>query len=94
MEYAQTAVGASLNKPSVLESELVFLSAATEEINSVVATLETRLAGFLREMPKTASGQSTPQDVLTPIPNNIRQNRQATETAISNLRSILSRLEL
>ena len=89
MDYEATEV----RKESPTEREMSQLQRSTQELMIQFESLEVRLSSVLAPQPKLANA-GTPQEALTPLPQQIRSQREIIDSANYTLRSILSRLEL
>lgn len=66
---------------------------AAREVQKLSEELEQRLQAILQAQPKLVSDGTT-TEVMPPLADSLRMNREVTESAAYNLRSILSRLEI
>lgn len=64
------------------------------EVQKYSEELEMRLQPILQVQPKGVQGGNAPSEPIPPLAEALKTNREITESAVYNLKSILSRLEL
>lgn len=67
---------------------------AAREVQKLSEELEMRLQPILHAQPKSVQGGNVPTEPIPPLAEALKTNREITESAVYNLKSILSRLEL
>ena len=92
--YERETDSVEVRKESVVERELNILAKAISELCRQAEQLENRLQVVLRAQPSSKDASGVPEEPLTVIPTEIRNQRQNIDRANYTLKSILSRLEI
>ena len=90
-------VGAISNAPKVaspLENEIQGLFASTDQLTGIVNALSARLISVLRQPEPKEEVTGEDQMSLSPLPSQIRENKQAVFRNVLAIKDLLDRLEL
>ena len=85
---------AKLVKEPQVNEEIGFLNDCTGKLLEIVDTLETRLTKITRGPDETGAGEGKPEAELVPLAETIKAQRRRVVKAISQIDSVLRRLEL